>query len=266
MLVGVAYLKREYKMIQILSVVMVTLGIFLAAYASTPDAKKDTNLELVSSDQAVTDFGVWCVGIAMLVFALVMSAFMGAMQENTYNELQINKSEVPWQENLFYTHLLSIPVFLFTAPDILNHIHIFNTCKPMWTPLLGDLPSPWFYLGLNVVTQYICIRGVYMLVAETDALTCTLLLNIRKLMSLVLSIYVFQHPFTLLHTIGVALVVLGSFFYVREQLQPKPKMEMDHAVAAHNKAGPGQLLAGAPPVGAGYRGTGEQLRRRAARA
>lgn len=70
----------------------------------------------------------------------------------------------------------------------------------------------------NVITQYFCIRGVYMMVGITDALSCTLILSVRKLLSLVLSIYVFQHTFTLMHACGVLLVLAGTTIYTKEQL------------------------------------------------
>jgi len=222
MLVGVLYLKRTYKPIMIASVVIVTLGIFLATFASKPGASKPASSLGIGSteEESFNDFVVWCIGIAMLVFALVTSAFMGAMQELTYAQLDLKKSDVPWQENLFYTHLLSIPVFLLVTPDIASHAAIFNSCQPLVSlaPYLGELPAPWFYLALNVLTQYVCIRGVYLMVSVTDALTCTLLLSIRKLLSLVVSIWVFRHPFTVLHGAGVYLVIVGSFFYIQEQM------------------------------------------------
>lgn len=93
MLVGMLYLKRSYKPVMVASVVTVTFGIFLATYASRPDTSQDSSQQATVSS---ADFAVWCIGIAMLVFALVTSAFMGAMQELTYEQLQLKKSDVPW--------------------------------------------------------------------------------------------------------------------------------------------------------------------------
>jgi len=155
---------------------------------------------------------------------LIDHEFCPTLQEFTYEQLGLKKSEVPWQENLFYTHLLSIPVFALVGPDIATHAAILNKCDVMPLPSMGLIvPLPWVYLFLNVVTQYICVRGVYMMVGTTDNLTCALVLSIRKLLSLVISIYTFQHPFTTLHGLGVALVIIGSFTYTREQIAQREK-------------------------------------------
>ncbi|KAA8573662.1 hypothetical protein EYC84_005243 [Monilinia fructicola] len=44
---------------------------------------------------------------------------------------------------------------------------------------------------MNVLTQYACIRGVNLLAAASSALTVTIVLNVRKLISLLLSIWLF---------------------------------------------------------------------------
>ena len=97
MLVGVLYLKRSYKPVMVVSVITVTVGIFLATYASKPATGRAPSASASDEDTGLSDFVVWCIGIGMLMFALVTSAFMGAMQEQTYQQLQLKKSDVPWQ-------------------------------------------------------------------------------------------------------------------------------------------------------------------------
>ena len=52
-----------------------------------------------------------------------------------------------------------------------------------------QVPSQLVFLVTNVLTQYACIRGVNLLAAVSTALTVTIVLNIRKLVSLLLSIW-----------------------------------------------------------------------------
>lgn len=69
-----------------------------------------------------------------------------------------------------------------------------------------QIPSQVVYLALNVLTQYACIRGVNLLAAASSALTVTIVLNIRKLVSLLLSIWLFGNrlaPGTLLGAVVV---------------------------------------------------------------
>lgn len=79
--------------------------------------------------------------------------------------------------------------------------------------ILARTPSKIFYLVINALTQYICIRGVYLLAAKSSSLTVTIVLNIRKLVSLLLSIYIFGNSLALGVMIGAAFVFLGGALY-----------------------------------------------------
>ena len=85
----------------------------------------------------------------------------------------------------------------------------------------------------NVVTQYICIRSVYILTSECTSLTVTLVVTLRKFMSLMFSIFYFRNPFTLYHWLGTVLVFGGTLIFVelaskiREALFPEKETKMD---------------------------------------
>lgn len=72
-----------------------------------------------------------------------------------------------------------------------------------------QVPSQFVYLVINVLTQYACIRGVNLLAAVSTALTVTIVLNIRKLVSLLLSICLFGNKLAPGTLIG-AVVVFGA--------------------------------------------------------
>lgn len=79
--------------------------------------------------------------------------------------------------------------------------------------ILNQIPSKIFYLIINALTQYICIRGVYLLAAKSSSLTVTIILNIRKLISLLLSIYIFGNSLASGVLIGAGFVFLGGALY-----------------------------------------------------
>lgn len=62
---------------------------------------------------------------------------------------------------------------------------------------------------MNALTQYVCIRGVNLLAAQTSALGVTVVLNLRKLVSLFISIWVFGNKLPPGVVLGAA-VVFGS--------------------------------------------------------
>lgn len=78
-------------------------------------------------------------------------------------------------------------------------------------PSLSSITVPKQILNLaaNALTQYICIRGVNLLSARTSALGVTIALNVRKLVSLFLSIWLFGNRLPEGVLLGAA-IVFGS--------------------------------------------------------
>lgn len=151
-----------------------------------------------------------CVsGIAMLTFALLMSARMGIFQETLYKEYGKHSKEA-----LFYNHCLPLPGFLLLSTDIYRHAVLFSQSSPVEIPVIGQsVPVMWLYLLMNVITQYVCIRGVFILTTECASLTVTLVVTLRKFLSLIISILYFNNPFTAWHWVGTAVVFLGTLLY-----------------------------------------------------
>ncbi len=64
-----------------------------------------------------------------------------------------------------------------------------------------------------VPCRYLCVRGVFMLTASTSALTVSVVLTVRKFVSLVVSIIYFNNDFSALHWAGAVLVFGGALWY-----------------------------------------------------
>jgi len=62
-------------------------------------------------------------------------------------------------------------------------------------------------------TRYVCIRAVFILTSECTSLTVTLVLTLRKFLSLVISIVYFDNSFTLSHWLGTALIFTGTLLF-----------------------------------------------------
>jgi hypothetical protein len=75
------------------------------------------------------------------------------------------------------------------------------------------LPVLWWYLLGNIIAHYMCIRSVFMLASECSSLTVTLVLTLRKFVSLIGSILYFNNTFTLWHCIGSGLVFAGTLMF-----------------------------------------------------
>jgi len=197
---------KRYPRIQVVAVILLTLGVILAAYsdAQTKGNTKDNNRPA---------FGV---GLVVLFIAQVLSAIMGIYTEVTYKQYGPQ-----WRENLFYSHILSLPLFLPFAPSMWSCFSRMTRTAPLQlsTPislvntLAARTPSQVAYLWMNVFTQYACIRGVNLLAAVSSALTVTIVLNIRKLVSLLLSIWLFGNELAMGTLVGAVVVFSAGGLY-----------------------------------------------------
>jgi len=204
------FLGKRHTRKQVFSVILVTAGIALVTLAPYLQAKVPADKSTVAVTDADSRPEVMMIGIAMLMVSLFMSALLGIIQEHIYHKYGKEPREL-----MFYTHFLGLPFFLFLASDIQFHLDKWNTSPPL-SSLLTWLPVPrmWIFMFFNVLTQWICIRGVFILTGLTSSLTTQLILSIRKLSSLLFSVLYFNRSlFTWFHWGGALLVTIGSFLY-----------------------------------------------------
>lgn len=175
-------------------------------------------------------------GLAVLFIAQVLSAIMGLYTEETY---RIYGPQ--WKENLFYSHLLSLPLFIPFLPSLVKQFTRLANSTPLQLPArdLAEyanlspgaqrglesiyVPSQLAYLVVNVLTQYACIRGVNLLAAASSALTVTIVLNIRKLVSLLLSIWLFGNRLAAGTLLGAGVVFFAGGLYSFDGKRKPPR-------------------------------------------
>ena len=174
-------------------------------------------------------------GLSILAVAQLLSAIMGIYTELTYSRYGRH-----WHENLFYQHCLSIPMFYPFFPSLLEEFKKLVRSEPIrlspslspflhtkadsiydfgklqlprmvLTPPVVEvaLPKHIFNLALNAGTQFACIRGVNALSARTSALGVSIVLNVRKLVSLCVSLWLFGNKLPSGVLLGAA-IVFGS--------------------------------------------------------
>lgn len=207
LVMGVLVLGRSYTMTKHSSVIMITLGTIICTLASADNLDQEEDI-----GEGVSGLVTWLMGIAILTFALFMSARMGIFQEVLFT-----KHGKHSREALFYIHLMALPGFLLASGSIIDHAARFNKSAPLPAlvdfPVVSILPRLWLYLLGNVLTQYLCVSSVFRLTSECNSLTVTLVLTLRKFLSLVFSIIYFQNPFTFYHWIGTVLVFTGTLLF-----------------------------------------------------
>lgn len=273
MVLGYLVQGTRYSPLQVASVVLVTLGVVSSTLYSTQNAASVIDLQ-------ETDAGQYATGVLLLFSALVLTGFMGLWQEKTFR-LYGNQN---WRESMFYSHLLSLPMFALRPSQLLTDLYQANATTPWWfgfgappsPPLrakrgwLGNLlallsppplrralkpdrtqprifdfsklvlgrtwtsePSgvwiPSFYppLVLNVATQLLCINGVNRLTSKVSSLSVTLVLVVRKALSLMVSVMLVQRSTgTVGLWCGAAAVLAGTIGYsLSKPVKPANKKE-----------------------------------------
>lgn len=202
MVVGYLFGGKRYSKGQVCSSILVTVGAILVI-----SQREKVDLEWLFQ-QVDTRF---CFGILLLFSASVLGAFMGLYTESIYEKYGNH-----WQETLFYTHLLGIPLFGIRRNSIFRDIKSIWSAAP--TVVISKYPyieilQLFAFLLLNCISQVVCARGVNQLCGIASSLTVTMVLLVRKFVSLVLSAYFFGNRFNTQGYVGATILVIGTIQY-----------------------------------------------------
>ena len=161
------------------------------------------------------------LGLLILLVAQLLSAYMGIFVQDTYAKYGNH-----WDENLFYSHLFSLPLFIPLQDTLRSQYDKLRVSPPLeilpvadallpsgLRQLLNSTPRSLLYLAMNSVTQLACITGVNLLGARSSAVTVTIVLNVRKLVSFMLSIWLFGNKLSGLMIVGTTLVFGAGALY-----------------------------------------------------
>lgn len=121
LILGMLLLHKRYSLRQVLAVLAVTAGIFLATTASVQGFS-----ELAIGD----DVAVFAKGVTMLAVALVLSSLLGILQEYTYSQYPAVPRNELTKEHQFYSVCIAHPFSfcarthsLFFLPDNSTRFH-----------------------------------------------------------------------------------------------------------------------------------------------
>lgn len=208
MLFGFLFFKRRYSLPQIASVMVVSMGVLLATLSRpSSSTKSDTDDPRASMRYAL--------GVLMMTTSLFLTGALGLLQERTYSMYGPY-----WKEGVFYTHLLSIPIFVFLAPDVKNGFDSLSAHTASYTAsATSKLPAsvahytPYIILALNLVTQLMCVSAVNQLTSRVTSVSTNLVLTARKAISLCISVWWFGNGWNAELTMGAGMVFAGSLLY-----------------------------------------------------
>lgn len=226
-----------------MSVLIITTGVALTTTAK--GSRKEASYEPSTSEQSLpVKSGQYATGIAILTLALVLSSAMGLAQDAAYTEY----GRGHWEEGMFYLHFLSMPMFVFLKDDMAAQVAeirkgesmclrdltyntlaiplpIITLSKPLSTILdiISTVTIPTFYfpLLLNIITQLLCVSGVHRLTSQVSSLSVTLVLTVRKALSLIISVVILGGgEGDLWLWLGAGLVLAGTVLYTLGSMKP----------------------------------------------
>lgn len=218
LVVGLVFFRKEYTRRQIVSCLVITLGVFVYTLADLERKQQEKQAE--SDGECCSSFPLLplladdfrhdpekTLGIALMTVALLITALLGHLQERLYRYYPDTH-----EETLFFQHFLALPYFMLLSGDIGEHVAFWKTLDGF---VLADMHVPyiWLHLAVNLYSQYVCIRGVFNLTAASGTLTTTLALTCRKMLSLMCSVVYFNNSFGLVHAGSAALVFGGTMIY-----------------------------------------------------
>ena len=223
--IGYLVFNSKYSPGQVGSVICLTVGIACCTLATASSRSRcceadstalrnnaTINATVETEDASEShDLHRWLQGVGLLLFSLFINSFMGPVQDKMYSKYGRDNGG----ETLFFTHLLALPLFLISYPAMAaSATRLLADPEVFTVPLLGmEIQASVVYLAVNLITQFVCIKGVYILVARTSSLATTVILSCRKFASIVFNVYIFKTVFTPWHYVGTLMVIAGSLLY-----------------------------------------------------
>ena len=250
-LFGRIFFQRKYTNNQFLLIVALTVGALSNTLAEAMVG--DTRKKSLSDSAAVANlnFTTWLIGVFILVAVMCLQTLLGEMQSRTSTQFGKAGDESTFFMHLLSVPVLLLLVTGTSSPPFLTFENI-NERLLYWSQSppamieftrmaniagkesislssffarfgasiisvlgLGHIPVMYIFVGLNVITQYIGITGVYQLVEVCDPLTVNVLLTVRKAISVVGSILLFGNTFTTWHCLGAIIVFSSSILWAK---------------------------------------------------
>ncbi|KAF8630966.1 hypothetical protein AX17_005322 [Amanita inopinata Kibby_2008] len=201
MLLGYLFLKKRYTPAQIMCVAVVSVGVVVATLSRlAPPSSSRTSTSVVGTKE---DTYLYMIGVSMLIVSSIFTGVLGLLQECTY------KTYGPcWKEGVFYTHFLSLPIFVFLLGDIKQGISSLS-----YSQSASSSTIPFFILIGSLVSQLICVSGVNRLNSQMSSVSTNIVLTTRKALSLCFSVWWFGNGWNQQLGVGAAMVFLGSLTF-----------------------------------------------------
>eukprot|EP00930_Biecheleria_cincta_P049478 TRINITY_DN34678_c0_g1_i1.p1 TRINITY_DN34678_c0_g1~~TRINITY_DN34678_c0_g1_i1.p1 ORF type:complete len:399 (-),score=51.67 TRINITY_DN34678_c0_g1_i1:41-1237(-) len=248
--------KQRYTCIQLLCVVVVSVGIFLASLGEAMTLKKgvssgsctscsqpsppNSDAQLAGETEQEDELAIWLVGIGILAFVQLVQGLLGHIQSRFYKIYSnLASKDDLIDEFMFTSQIVALSPFLFMRNDIGAAAEgALNSDL-----VLGFCPSRIAWIILGSIAQSVCLRGVFKTSAVVSPLTLTIVLSVRKFLTVIFSVLWFDNPWSHWHSIATLLIFGGVFAYSQA---PDPAAKSNKVEEETKTAKPASTSTGEP--------------------
>jgi solute carrier family 35 (UDP-xylose/UDP-N-acetylglucosamine transporter), member B4 len=193
MAVGALALRQRYSPRQVLSVILLSLGIILTVVSDSDTASgSDTH------QQAIT-------GVLLCLASTLCTVVLGFMQEHAFRTFKDKDGSMSLPaEAMFYTHVLGLP-FFFTSG-----------AQAHFVVLVSQWQSSFPLVVVNVGAMVLCKFCIFALVDLSGSLTTAMTMTLARFLGIVVSVCFLSNRALpgMLFWLGSAGVVAGSSSYL----------------------------------------------------
>lgn len=109
---------------------------------------------------------------------------------------------------------------VFSIASEVAMVHLVLLSKYRKLPNNYNMHACFNIILLCLRFRYVCISSVFSLTSQVSSLTVTLVLTLRKFVSLMFSIVYFSNEFTMMHWLGSVLVFGGTLIFTNVIVMP----------------------------------------------
>jgi UDP-xylose/UDP-N-acetylglucosamine transporter B4 len=235
-LLGRLFFGCRYNWMQIICVLSVSMGIFMASMGEAKTISSPSSSctdcsnapppqSAAARGEAQDSLSVWAVGIAMLAFVQLLQGVLGHVQSGFYKRYAdlAPRGEL-CDEYLFTSQIVALVPLMLMREDLGAAI---SSAINSESALLVPAPSRVVWLLLNCIANAVCLKGVFRTSSIVSPLALTIILSVRKFLSIIVSIVWFKNPWTALHSVAVVLIFGGAFAYSQAPEGVRDKAEKE---------------------------------------
>lgn len=200
---GWLFWNKQYEIEKIIGSTLIGIGTILF----TLDSKEIEENPSIANNEGNNKFKI--IGILLLILSTVINSLTSLYKEEIYQNNKKDKDKdkggkIEWKEVLYYNYLYGLIIYLPFSNQIIKEFGKIQTIISLKLNLI---------FLLNWITQLMCIIGVNILVFKISALSLTIVLLIRRFLSLILSIYLFNNSISSIGYIGIINILIGTIIY-----------------------------------------------------